>query len=69
MEARVLEAFMKRGSAMRVLVSTVAMGMGVNIPDAKYAIHWGCSTSIPPYHCSHLGIHVHRNACRIPAVV
>ena len=41
--------FVKGDSSIRVLVCTVAYGMGVNIPDIHNVIHWGCSTNALSY--------------------
>ena len=41
--------FVKSDSVIRVLVCTVAYGMGVNIPDIHNVIHWGCSTNALSY--------------------
>lgn len=41
-----LQDFPKIGCNLRVLVCTIAFGMGVEIPDIKQVIHWGKSKSI-----------------------
>jgi superfamily II DNA helicase RecQ len=41
--------FVKPDSVLRCLVSTIAFGMGVNIPDIHYVVHWGISGSILSY--------------------
>ena len=46
---RIIEDFRKPDSTMRCLVSTVAFGMGIDIPDIKLIIHWGESDTIVQY--------------------
>lgn len=42
---RILEEFSKPESNIRILVSTVAFGMGVNIRDIDIVVHWGLPSS------------------------
>jgi ATP-dependent DNA helicase RecQ len=42
---RILEEFTKADSNIKVLISTVAFGMGVNITDIDIVVHWGLPTS------------------------
>jgi superfamily II DNA helicase RecQ len=44
-ETRILEEFTKADSNIKVLISTVAFGMGVNITDIDIVVHWGLPTS------------------------
>ena len=41
-----LEYFKQHNTYLRILICTVAFGMGVEIPDIKQIIHWGRSKSI-----------------------
>ena len=43
---RITEEFRKISSTIRCLVSTVAFGMGMDIPDIRYVLHWGQSDSV-----------------------
>ena len=47
MEQNIITEFPKPDSAIHVLISTVAFGMGVQVPDIRRIIHWGLSTTIP----------------------
>ena len=48
-KARILEKFRKSDSSIRCLVSTVAMGMGINIRDVDAVIHYGCPSKVVNY--------------------
>ena len=41
--------FVKKSSTCRILVCTVAFGLGINIPDISNVIHWGCSKNALGY--------------------
>ena len=41
--------FQKASSNRRLLICTIAFGMGVNIPDIRYVYHWGPPGSILDY--------------------
>lgn len=40
-EREVAQEFPKPASRLRCIVSTIAFGMGVDIPDVRYVVHWG----------------------------
>ena len=42
---RVQQAFTKPGSHIRVVMATIALGMGIDIPDLRVVIHWGVERS------------------------
>ena len=46
---RILEEFRKPDSRIRCLISTVAFGLGIDIPDLRFIIHWGESDTISQY--------------------
>ncbi len=45
----ILEEFRKEDSTVRLLLSTVAFGMGIDIPDVSLIIHWGESDTLSQY--------------------
>ena len=45
MEKKILTSFPKSDCNLRVLIATIAFGLGVNIPDIRTVIHWGVSRS------------------------
>ena len=45
----ILEAFQPGDSKCRLLFSTIAFGMGVDIPDIRTVIHYGPSSDIESY--------------------
>ena len=49
LEEVILDTFPRLNTTLRVLICTVAFGMGINIPDIKYVLHWGMSQSVPHY--------------------
>ena len=46
---RIIKTFHEKDSPIRLLICTVAFGMGINIPDIRSVIHWGCSSSVLGY--------------------
>ena len=44
-QQRITEAFERTDAKLRVLISTVGFGMGVNVPEVEHVIHWGVSTN------------------------
>jgi superfamily II DNA helicase RecQ len=40
----------KVGGKTRVAITTSALSMGVNFPDARYVIHWGPPRNMLDYH-------------------
>ena len=47
-KASVMEWFTKP-SSLRVVIATVAFGMGINCPDVRLAFHWGVPEDIEIY--------------------
>lgn len=45
----ILESFKQPDGKIRLLVATIAFGMGVNAPNIHCCIHWGCSDSMDTY--------------------
>ncbi len=41
--------FVKQHSTFRCLITTIAFGMGMQVPDITYIIHWGPSSSLLDY--------------------
>ena len=37
--------FSKQDSHIRILISTIAFGMGIDIPDVRRVVHWGISNN------------------------
>ena len=48
-QERIVNTFVKEDSSIRVLICTVAFGMGIDIPDVRRVYHWGCSNSFMEY--------------------
>jgi len=48
-KTRLVEAFKSPTGNVRVMVTTVAFGMGVNIPDVDTVVHWGAPRSFLSY--------------------
>ena len=46
---RVQQVFTRPDSHIRVVAATVALGLGVNIPDVRIVIHWGVPDSVMVY--------------------
>ncbi len=48
-EEKLLLECMSRESRVRCIVTTVAFGMGIQVPDVKYVLHWGPPDSLLSY--------------------
>ena len=48
-ESRIPSEFRATNSPVRCIISTIAFGMGINIPDIRYIIHWGSPRSVLDY--------------------
>ena len=46
---RIVSTFIKEDSSIRILICTVAFGMGIDIPDVRRVYHWGCGKSFMEY--------------------
>ena len=47
-KAKIVERFTKP-SSLRVVIGTIAFGMGINCPDIREVIHWGVSDDVEMY--------------------
>ena len=45
----IIDAFSKEGTHLRIVICTVAFGMGIDCPDVRQIIHWGPSADIESY--------------------
>ena len=48
-KSRILTEFKKPTSTIRCLITTVAFGMGIDIPDIRLVCHWGESNTVAEY--------------------
>ena len=48
-ESMIPEVFRKPNSPCRVVIATVAFGLGIDIPDVRYIVHWGPLSSPAQY--------------------
>jgi superfamily II DNA helicase RecQ len=46
---RIIQNFVKEESTIRFIICTVAFGLGVNIPDIRFVVHWGACDSALQY--------------------
>jgi len=49
LQRKTLHTFRQKDTSLRVIVSTIAFGMGVEIADIRQVIHWGRSKSMLSY--------------------
>lgn len=49
MKTKVLQQFVDPSSPLRVIVATIAFGMGLDAPDVHRVLHWGPADSIEAY--------------------
>ena len=45
----IVESFCKVDSPLRVIICTIAFGMGIDCPDVRQVVHWGVSDDIEMY--------------------
>ena len=45
----IVENFCKKGGTLRIVVATIAFGMGLNCPDIRRIVHWGPPSDIESY--------------------
>ena len=45
----IIQNFVKEESTIRLIICTVAFGLGVNIPDVRFVVHWGACDSALQY--------------------
>lgn len=45
----IVENFTKTDSVIRFMICTIAFGLGVNIPDVRFVLHWGICDSALQY--------------------
>ena len=45
----VLESFCSSEGKLRIVIGTIAFGMGIDSPDVRQTIHWGLSSDIESY--------------------
>ncbi len=46
---RILSSFTDPNGFVRIVVATIAFGLGIDAPDVRYIVHWGPSNSIAAY--------------------
>ncbi len=46
---RILSSFTDPNGLVRIVVATIAFGLGVDAPDVRYIVNWGPSNSIEAY--------------------
>ena len=45
----VLKAFTHPSSPLRIVIATIAFGMGIDTPDIRYVVHWGPPGDVEQY--------------------
>ncbi len=46
---RIIESFTKRDGGVQIIVSTIAFGMGIDVPNIYSVIHWGPHEDLESY--------------------
>ena len=44
-----MTSFCKVGTPLRIVICTIAFGMGVDCPDLRQIVHWGVSSDVEMY--------------------
>lgn len=47
--AAIIRCFTQPDGVLRCLVSTIAFGMGIDVPNLTYVLHWGAPASVFEY--------------------
>ena len=45
----IIHSFSEHGSRLRIVICTVAFGMGIDCPDVSQIVHWGPSADLESY--------------------
>ena len=45
----IVSSFLKPDGTLRVVIATIAFGMGIDCPDARCVVHWGSSSNLESY--------------------
>lgn len=45
----ILKAFTQPDSSLRLVIATIAFGMGIDTPDIRYVVHWGPPQDVEQY--------------------
>jgi ATP-dependent DNA helicase RecQ len=45
----ILKAFVQPSSPLRIVIATIAFGMGIDTPDIQYVVHWGPPVDVEQY--------------------
>ena len=45
----ILSSFMKPSGKLRIVIATIAFGLGLDCPDVRYVLHWGPPSNIEAY--------------------
>ena len=48
-KTRILNSFVSTDTIVRCVVATVAFGLGIQVPDVRYVVHWGPAADILSY--------------------
>ena len=46
---KIVNQFNRGNSNIRILISTVAFGMGIDVKDIQRVVHWGCPETVEEY--------------------
>ena len=48
-KSSIVTSFCKIGSPLRIVICTIAFGMGIDCPDVRQILHWGVSSDVEMY--------------------